>query len=154
MTPLSQMIQLVVLTASALGAVYFIFYRPTVQREIRQRRVVAGLRPGDEIVTTSGFIGTIVDVREPDDGSVELLLDLGDGRLVRARPSAVEERLPRPEDRDEAPADVDDAEEEPVVPADVMPVTAGGLSSPAASKDSNRDTMRGGRRRARAAIED
>lgn len=97
MTPLAQMIQLVVLTALALGAVYFIFYRPTVEAQNRQRRVVAGLRPGDEIVTTSGFIARLLDVREDERGEVELLLDLG-GVTVRARPTAVAERLPRPEE--------------------------------------------------------
>ena len=97
MTPLSQMIQLIVVACLALGAVYFIFYRPTVEAQNRQRRVVSGLRQGDEIVTTAGFIAVVADIREPDDGPVELLLDLGDGRLVRARTSAVAERLPRPE---------------------------------------------------------
>jgi hypothetical protein len=38
-----------------------------------------------------------VDVREDERGDVELLLDLG-GVTVRARPSAVAERLPRPEE--------------------------------------------------------
>lgn len=102
MTPLAQMIQLVVLTALALGAVYFIFYRPTVEAQNRQRRVVAGLRPGDEIVTTSGFIARLLDVREDERGEVELLLDLG-GVTVRARPSAVAERLPRPEETAQLP---------------------------------------------------
>lgn len=104
MTPLSQMIQLIVLTSLALGAVYFVFYRPTVNQQNRQRRVVAGLRKGDEVVTTSGFIATVVDVREPDDGSVEILLDLG-GVTIRARPTAIADRLARPD------------EEEPGVPA-------------------------------------
>lgn len=93
MTPLSQMIQLIVLASLALGAVYFIFYRPTVQAQQRQRRIIAGLRQGDEIVTTGGLIATVVDIREPDSGPVELLLDLGDGRTVRAVTSAVAERL-------------------------------------------------------------
>ena len=92
------MIQLVVLTSVALSAVYFVFYRPTVEAQNRQRRVIAGLRQGDEIVTTCGFIARVVDIREPDEGPVELLLDLGDGRLVRARTSAVAERLPRPDE--------------------------------------------------------
>ncbi len=95
MSPLAQMIQLIVLTSLALGAVYFIFYRPTVDAQHRQRRVVAGLQPGDQIVTTSGFIATLVEVDQLADGAEVLLLDLGDGRLVRARPSAVAERLPR-----------------------------------------------------------
>jgi preprotein translocase YajC subunit len=99
MSPLAQMLQLLVLTTCALGAVYFIFYRPTISAQNRQRRVIAGLRQGDEIVTTSGFIATVVDIREPDDGPVELLLDLGDGRIVRARTSAVADRLPRPDEQ-------------------------------------------------------
>ncbi len=118
MSPLAQMIQLLVLTSAALASVYFIFYRPTVDAQNRQRRVVAGLRQGDEIVTTGGFIATVEDIVEPDDGPVELLLDLGDGRLVRARTSAVAERLPRPDELgDEAPAegDIEDSitEDEP-----------------------------------------
>ena len=95
MSPVAQMIQLVVLTTCALGAVYFVFYRPTVAREQRQRRVLAGLQAGDEVVTTGGLIATIVDVREGADGGTELLLDLGDGRVVRALPRAVEEVLAR-----------------------------------------------------------
>lgn len=100
MSPLAQMLQLLVLTTCALGAVYFIFYRPTVSAQNRQRRVIAGLRKGDEVVTTSGFIATVVDVREPDDGPVELLLDLG-GVMVRARTNAIADRLPRPEELDD-----------------------------------------------------
>lgn len=99
MTPLSQMIQLIVLTALALGAVYFVFYRPTVNQQNRQRRVVAGLRAGDEVVTTAGFIARVVDIREPDDGSVEILLDLG-GIEVRAIPNAIADRLARPDERE------------------------------------------------------
>lgn len=99
MTPLAQMIQLLVLTTCALGAVYFVFYRPTVSAQNRRRRIIAGLRRGDEIVTTGGLIATVADIRESEHGPVELLLDLGDGRLVRARTSAVAERLPRAEER-------------------------------------------------------
>ncbi len=97
MSPLAQMIQLIVLTSLALGAVYFIFYRPTVDAQNRQRRVVAGLQPGDEVVTTSGFLARLVDVDQLADGSEVLVLDLGDGRTVRARPGAIAERLPRNE---------------------------------------------------------
>jgi preprotein translocase YajC subunit len=97
MSGLSLMLQLLTFTAVALGLVYFLFYRPTVGAQNRQRRVIAGLRVGDEVVTTSGFIATVVDIREPDDGPVELLLDLG-GVTVRARTHAIADRLPRPEE--------------------------------------------------------
>jgi preprotein translocase YajC subunit len=98
MSPLAQMLQLLVLTTCALAAVYFIFYRPTVGAQNRQRRVIAGLRVGDEVITTAGFIATVTDIREPVDGPVELLLDLGNGVVVRARTSAIADRLPRPEE--------------------------------------------------------
>ncbi len=126
MSPLAQMIQLIVLTSLALGAVYFIFYRPTVDAQHRQRRVVAGLQPGDQIVTTSGFIATLVEVDQLADGAEVLLLDLGDGRLVRARPSAVAERLPR---LDAAVLSEEDEEEDlPHQTVDAAP--AGGEDGP------------------------
>jgi preprotein translocase subunit YajC len=147
------MIQLIVLTACALGAVYFIFYRPTVAREQRQRRVVAGLRVGDQVVTTTGFNAPGVDVREPEDGTDELMLDLGDGKLVRARPSAVEDRLPRPDELDGDPADApvaavpDEALDDDAGPVE-QPVPAG-VTVPVAGRAS-KGRRRHTRRRARA----
>ncbi len=113
MSPLAQMIQLVVLTSLALGAVYFIFYRPTVNAQTRQRRIVAGLKPGDEVVTTGGLIARLVEVVPSDDGDEELVLDLGGGQQVRALPSAIVDRRRRPDAVPPAPdadADADAAE--------------------------------------------
>lgn len=126
--PLAQMIQLIVLTSCALGAVYFIFYRPTVGAQNRQRRVVAGLRLGDRVVTLSGFLATVVGIEEMEDGETELLLDLG-GITVRARPIAVTERLPRP-DEDEDEIDEESGAEEAedatqAVPVAVAPALSG-----------------------------
>jgi len=75
------------------------------------RRVIAGLRIGDEVVTTAGFIATVADIREPDDGEVELLLDLG-GVRVRARTNAVADRLPRPNEGDEVEPPIHQEREE------------------------------------------
>ena len=95
MTSLQLMMQLVIFSALALGLVYFLFYKPTVDYQRKSRRVIADLQVGDEVVTTSGFFGRITDVSEPDDGPAVVGLDLG-GVVVRARVTAIAELLPRP----------------------------------------------------------
>ena len=95
MTSLQLMMQLVIFAALALGLVYFLFYKPTVDYQRKSRRVISDLQVGDEIVTTSGFFGRITDVSEPDDGPAVVSLDLG-GVVVRARVTAIAELLPRP----------------------------------------------------------
>jgi len=96
MTSLQLMMQLIVFSTVALGIVYFLFYRPTVEAQRKARRVISDLQVGDEVITTSGFFGRIVDVNEPDDGPAVVSLDLG-GVTVRARVTAIAELLPRPE---------------------------------------------------------
>jgi preprotein translocase YajC subunit len=95
MTSLQLMMQLIVFSTVALGIVYFLFYRPTVEAQRKARRVISDLQVGDEVVTTSGFFGRIIDVSEPDDGPAVVSLDLG-GATVRARVTAIAELLPRP----------------------------------------------------------
>ena len=104
MTSLQLMMQLVVFSTIALGTVYFLFYRPTVDAQRRARRVIAELQVGDEVVTTSGFFGRVVDVTEPDAGPAVVSLDLG-GFVVRARVNAVAEivRTTTTESRGAAP---------------------------------------------------
>lgn len=97
MTSLQLMMQLVVFSTIALGIVYFLFYRPTVDAQRKARRVVSDLQVGDEVVTSSGFLGRIVSVTEPDDGPAVVSLDLGSGLVVRIRVNAITELLPRPD---------------------------------------------------------
>jgi preprotein translocase YajC subunit len=97
MTSLQLMMQLVVFSTIALGTVYFLFYRPTVETQRKARRVIADLEVGDEVVTSSGFLGKVVSVSEPDDGPAVVSLDLGSGTVVRCRINAIVELLPRPE---------------------------------------------------------
>lgn len=94
MTSLQLMMQLVVFSTIALGTVYFLFYRPTVDSQRRARRVIANLQVGDEVVTTSGFIGRVVGVAEPDEGPAIVSLDLG-GVVVRAQITAISDFVSR-----------------------------------------------------------
>jgi len=96
MTSLQLMMQLVLFSTLALGLVYFLFYKPTVEAQRRARRVISDLQVGDEVVTSSGFFARVVGVAEPDDGPAVVTLDLG-GVHVRARVTAIAELLPRPE---------------------------------------------------------
>ena len=72
---------------------YFAFLRPVQQERKKQRQQLQSLRVGDEVLTQSGFIAVVKDVRIPDEpGLTEVILDLG-GVEVRAVASAIVERL-------------------------------------------------------------
>lgn len=83
---------------------YLAFLRPVQQQQKHQRQVLANLRVGDEVLTQSGFIATIKEVRVPEErGPTELVLDLG-GTEVRALASAIVQRLKTSEEMNSAAA--------------------------------------------------
>jgi preprotein translocase YajC subunit len=118
MTSLQLMMQLIVFSTVALGIVYFLFYRPTVEAQRKARRVIADLQVGDEVVTTSGFYGRVVEVGEAEDGTTVVGLDLG-GITVRARVTAIAELLQRAE------PEARGAEEPRGAPTPPQPLTEG-----------------------------
>lgn len=72
---------------------YFAFLRPVQQERGRQRRTLADLEVGDEVLTQAGFIATVREIRIPErPGPTEVVLDLG-GLQVRAYASAIAQRL-------------------------------------------------------------
>ncbi len=76
---------------------YFAFLRPVQQERAKQRRELANLQLGDEVLTQAGFIAVVKEIRVPEErGPTEVILDLG-GLEVRAYASAIVRRLPRPE---------------------------------------------------------
>lgn len=76
---------------------YFAFLRPVQQERAKQRRELANLQVGDEVLTQGGFIAVVKEVRVPEErGPTEVVLDLG-GTEVRAYASAIAQRLPRGE---------------------------------------------------------
>ena len=80
--------------AAIAGLFYFAFLRPVQQERARQRRELADLQIGDEVLTQAGFIAVIKEIRVPEErGPTELVLDLG-GLDVRAYTSAIAHRLP------------------------------------------------------------
>ncbi len=76
---------------------YFAFLRPVQQDRAKQRRELADLQVGDEVLTQAGFIAVVKEIRVPEErGPTEVILDLG-GLEVRAYASAIAQRLPQAE---------------------------------------------------------
>ncbi len=77
---------------------YFAFLRPVQQQRARQRRELAELQVGDEVLTQGGLIATVKEIQVPEQrGPTEVILNLG-GLEVRAHASAVAQRLGRAEE--------------------------------------------------------
>jgi len=88
--------------AAIAALFYFAFLRPVQQEQKKQRNVLQNLRVGDEVLTQSGFIACVKEVRVPEErGPTELVLDLG-GVQVRAVASAIVQRL-TPTEREGSP---------------------------------------------------
>ncbi len=47
-----------------VGILYFLFIRPTRKQNAQQEEMMRGLKPGDSIMTTSGFYGTVIGIDE------------------------------------------------------------------------------------------
>ncbi len=76
---------------------YFAFLRPVQQQRAKQRRELANLQVGDEVLTQAGFIAVVKEIRVPEErGPTEVILDLG-GLEVRAYASAIAQTLRRAE---------------------------------------------------------
>ena len=76
---------------------YFAFLRPVQQERAKQRRELADLQVGDEVLTQAGVIAVVKEIRVPEErGPTEVILDLG-GLEVRAYASAIAQRLPQAE---------------------------------------------------------
>jgi preprotein translocase subunit YajC len=76
-----------------LVAFYFIFIRPSTQEQKRQQQTIRDLREGDEVITTAGFYAVIKEIRTPEEGDVQVLLDFGNGVEVRALTTSILRRL-------------------------------------------------------------
>lgn len=74
---------------------YFTLLRPVQQERARQRRELADLQVGDEVLTQGGLIAVVKEIRVPEErGPTEVILDLG-GLEVRAQASAIARKLGR-----------------------------------------------------------
>jgi len=82
-----------VIVLAVMAAFYVIFIRPARQEQKRVEDTIRDLHVGDEVVTTSGFFARVKEIQTPEEGPVQLVLDLGNGLEVRALTSAIARRV-------------------------------------------------------------
>ena len=61
-----------------VAIVYFLFVRPSKKQQNAQEEMMKGLHPGDTIMTTSGFYGTVIAI---DDDTV--IVEFGNNKNCR-----------------------------------------------------------------------
>ena len=82
-----------VIILAVMIAFYLIFIRPAQQEQKRLQQTIRDLRVGDEVITTAGFFGRVKEIRTPEEGPVQIVIDLGNGLEVRALTSAIARRV-------------------------------------------------------------
>ena len=82
-----------VIVIGIIFAFYLIVLRPQQQEQSRQQKDIKDLQVGDEVLTTSGFLGTVKDVHIPETGPVQIVIDFGNGIEINALTSAVAQRV-------------------------------------------------------------
>ena len=76
-----------------IAGFYVMFMRPAQKENERHRQQIRDLRPGDDVLTTSGFIATVKDIQVPPEGQTRIKLELADGVVFTAVSSAIAQRL-------------------------------------------------------------
>jgi len=72
---------------------YLLIVRPAQQDQKRHQQTIRDLHVGDEVVTTAGFFGRVKEIDTPEEGPVQLVIDLGSGLQVRALTSSIAQKL-------------------------------------------------------------
>jgi preprotein translocase subunit YajC len=89
-----------------IAILYFIMIRPQRRRMQAQQALLKTLEVGDEVMTTGGIFGTIIDIDEDED---VITLEIAPGTRVRMLRAGVSRKLV--EDLDEEEADDEGAGE-------------------------------------------
>lgn len=76
-----------------IAGFYVMFMRPAQKENERHRQQIRDLRPGDDVLTTSGFIATVKDIQVPEKGQTRIKLELAEGVVFTAVASAIQQRL-------------------------------------------------------------
>lgn len=80
-------------TGLAVAAFYFILLQPVLKKNKERSKAVQSLQIGDEVVTTGGIIGEVLDVITPPDGPTEIILQIAPDVKIRALTEAIDRRL-------------------------------------------------------------
>jgi preprotein translocase subunit YajC len=79
-----------------LAGMWFFIILPSQRKEKKQREtILSALKKNDEVLTSSGFIGTVANLREGED---EVTIKLDDNCKVRMKKSSIVQILKAKED--------------------------------------------------------
>lgn len=67
----------VIQLVAVIAIFYFLFILPQRKEQKRHRDLLADLKPGDEVVTTGGLIGDVIQIRD-----AQVTLKSGDARVL------------------------------------------------------------------------
>lgn len=90
-------------TGLAVAAFYFILLQPVLKKNKERSKAVQTLQIGDEVVTTGGIIGEVLDVVTPPDGPTEIILQIAPDVKIRALTEAIDRRLTTLEPEEDKP---------------------------------------------------
>src|SRR5437868_14253182 len=82
-----------VVIVGVIVAFYLIILRPQEQEQKKQQKDIRDLQVGDEVLTTSGFLGTAREVSIPQNGPVQIVLDFGNGVVLNALATSLARRV-------------------------------------------------------------
>jgi len=86
-----------VLPALMIGGFYFLLIRPQRNRQRSQRALLSSLEVGDEIMTTGGMLGTIVEI---DDDEGVVTVEIAPGTRVKMMRQGISQRFVEDDDED------------------------------------------------------
>ena len=88
--------EVMLIILALFAAFYFMLVRPVLQQQRKQRREMADLQVGDEVLTTGGLLATVTAIDTPEEGPVRITLEIAPGVRVQAIPQAIMHRMPGP----------------------------------------------------------
>ena len=101
------------------GAFYFVLIRPQQRRAKAQQALLRSVEVGDEVLTTAGVYGTIVDIDDETDANT---LEIAPGTQIRMIRAGIGRRITEDDayedydEDDEGTSDEDDTSDEPQGP--------------------------------------
>ena len=95
------------------GAFYFVLIRPQQRRAKAQQALLRSVEVGDEVLTTAGVYGTIVDI---DDETDVITLEIAPGTQIRMVRAGIGRRITEDDEYEDYDEDEDDASDEPQGP--------------------------------------
>ena len=95
------------------GAFYFVLIRPQQKRAKAQQALLRSVEVGDEVLTTAGVYGTIVDI---DDETDVITLEIAPGTQIRMVRAGIGRRITEDDEYEDYDEDEDDASDEPQGP--------------------------------------